>query len=128
MSSLGLLLLSVEDHVNGAAQLDPAGIHCCPLGRGPYAPPNLVLSAMLPGSIRGLLGEMARKLDKSQPRVKVCEGIVLLPGGNSKSRISFHAAAQRDVCISPRITRKSWSKIGDAGNCTRNHEINQFGA
>lgn len=97
-------------------------------GQGPYAPPNPVLSAMLPGSINRLLGEMARKSGKSQPRVKVCEGIGLLPGGNSKGRASFCAAPWRGVCISPWITRKSWSKIGNAGNSTRNHEISQFGA
>lgn len=55
MGSLGLLLLSVENHVNGAAQLNPAGICHSPLGLGSYAPPNPVLSAMLPRSIGGLL-------------------------------------------------------------------------
>lgn len=120
--------MSVEHHVNDAALLDPAGICCSPLGQGPYAPPNPVLSAMLPGSINRLLGEMARKSGKSQPRVKVFEGIGLLPGGNSKGRASFCAAPWRGVCISPWIRRKSWSKIGNAGNSTRNHEISQFGA
>lgn len=93
MSSLGLLLLLVEDHGNDAAQIDPAGIDLSPLWLGPYAPSNPGLSAMLPESISRLLGEMARKLDKSQPRVKVWEGIGLLPCGNSKVRASFHAAA-----------------------------------
>lgn len=82
----------MEDHVNGAARLDPAGICCSSLGLGPSSPPNPVLSVMISRSISGPLEEMARKLGKSQPRMKVCEGIDLLPGGKSKGRASFSAA------------------------------------
>lgn len=55
MSSLGLLLLSVEDSVYDAAPVDPSGICCSLLGLGPYAPP--VFSAMLSGSLGGRDGK-----------------------------------------------------------------------